>query len=102
MACTVVNKHHKVPYDLYIGRGSKWGNPFAITADCTREQAIKKYREHLWQQIKAGKITLIELASLDGKTLGCFCAPRACHGHVLSDAADWAVSKLKSTSLSEK
>lgn len=26
---SIVNKHHKLPYDIYIGRGSKWGNPFS-------------------------------------------------------------------------
>jgi hypothetical protein len=32
------------PFDIYIGRPSKWGIPFVIGRDGTREQVIKKYR----------------------------------------------------------
>ena len=35
----------KEPYDIYIGRPSKWGNPFSIGKDGTREEVIEKYRE---------------------------------------------------------
>ena len=52
MPTTVVNKHHKVPYDIYIGRGSKWGNPFshmdgtqALYKVATRQEAVEKYAE---------------------------------------------------------
>ena len=31
-------------HDVYIGRPSKWGNPFVIGKDGTREQVIRKYR----------------------------------------------------------
>ena len=30
---------------VYIGRGSKWGNPFVIGADGTREEVIAQYRD---------------------------------------------------------
>ena len=82
----VVNKHHGVPYDIYIGRGSKWGNPFSHIpsdhAQCianTREEAIVMYE--LW--IKTQPDLMNSLHELDGKTLGCFCDPLPCHGHVL-------------------
>lgn len=39
--CTVVNKY-KEEYDIYIGRGSRWGNPFVIGKDGTREEVIEK------------------------------------------------------------
>ena len=42
----VVNKYKHV-YDVYIGRGSKWGNPFVIGKDGTREEVINKYEEYL-------------------------------------------------------
>lgn len=35
----------KEPYDVYIGRPSKWGNPFVIGKDGTREEVIAKYAE---------------------------------------------------------
>jgi hypothetical protein len=33
--CEVVNKY-KEPFDIYIGRGSIWGNPYVIGKDGTR------------------------------------------------------------------
>lgn len=33
------------PYDVHIGRPSKWGNPFSIGKDGNRYQVIDKYRE---------------------------------------------------------
>ena len=34
----VVNKKYGDPYDVYVGRPSKWGNPFLIGRDGTEEQ----------------------------------------------------------------
>jgi hypothetical protein len=79
----VVNKYRE-PYDVYIGRGSIWGNPFVIGPDGDRDQVIRKYEKHL-----AGSPHLIvRLPELRGKTLGCFCAPQACHGDVLKRWAE--------------
>lgn len=88
--CSVVNKY-KDPYDIYIGRGSVWGNPFHITADITREMVIDKYRQYLWNKIRQGGITIDQLINLDGKVLGCFCKPQACHGDVIVKAVQWAL-----------
>ena len=43
--CRVLNKHHSgVPARaVYIGRGSKWGNPFRIGPDGDRAAVIAKY-----------------------------------------------------------
>ncbi len=73
-------------YDVYIGRPSKWGNPFTIGRDGTRDQVIAKYRHWLFQQ----PALLKDLHQLRGKTLGCWCAPQACHGHVLAELAELA------------
>lgn len=81
-------------YDVYIGRPSEWGNPFEIGRDGTREAVIAKYRAHLWGEIEDGLITLNELAFLHGKTLGCWCSPKPCHGDVLLAAAAWAANEL--------
>lgn len=79
----VVNKY-KEPYDVYIGRGSIWGNPFIIGKDGTREEVIEKYREYfLWHTNLLSKVH-----ELKGLTLGCFCKPEACHGDVLAEYAD--------------
>lgn len=74
----VVNKY-KDKYDIYIGRGSKWGNPYPITATQDRETVIAKYREYILSQPDL----LRDLHELKGKTLGCFCKPKPCHGDVL-------------------
>lgn len=83
-ATTVVNKHHRVPSDVYIGRGSKWGNPFVIGKDGDRAQVIAKYEEHLL----ASPELLAALPELKGKILMCYCKPAACHGDVLARYAD--------------
>lgn len=86
----VVNKY-KEDYDIYIGRGSKWGNPFGIGEHGTREDVIEKYRLYLWEQIKKGNITKEDLHELNGSVLGCFCKPQACHGDVLLKALEWSL-----------
>jgi len=73
----------KKPYDIYIGRPSKWGNPFVIGKDGTRDEVIKKY--HTWLLTQPD--LLAELPTLKGKVLGCYCAPAACHGDILSELA---------------
>jgi hypothetical protein len=89
---TVVNKY-KEPYDVYIGRGSFWGNPFVIGLDGTREEVIQKYERLLKINIKAGVISIDDLKALDGKRLGCFCKPKPCHGDVLVRAINWAMKQ---------
>lgn len=74
----------KEPYDIYIGRPSKWGNPFVIGKHGNRTEVIQKYREWLLSQPEL----LAEVAVLKGKVLGCYCAPAACHGDVLSELAN--------------
>lgn len=76
----------KEPYDVYIGRPSKWGNPYSHLPNTeiefrvtTREEAIAMYGVWLRQQPEL----MASLHELRGKTLGCWCAPKACHGDVL-------------------
>jgi len=74
----VVNCRYE-SYDVYIGRPSKWGNPFVVGRDGTREVVIEKYRKWLLGQPKL----LSQLHGLKGKRLGCWCSPLPCHGDVL-------------------
>jgi len=78
---TVLNKHHAgIPAGaVYIGRGSKWGNPFRIDHDGDRATVIAKYERWLADQHHL----LRALDELRGGDLVCFCAPRACHGDLL-------------------
>lgn len=73
-------------FDVYVGRPSKWGNPFSFkegtTAEfvvATRDEAVDRYAE--W--IKTQPHLMEALPELRGKTLGCWCAPRRCHADVL-------------------
>lgn len=74
----------KNKYDIYIGRPSRWGNPFTIGKDGTREQVVEKYRDWILKQPKL----LRDLWELKGKTLGCWCSPQACHGDVLCELVE--------------
>lgn len=78
---TKVVNCRSVCYDVYIGRPSIWGNPFEIGKDGTRAEVIDKYRRWIVQQPEL----MAKLHELDGKTLGCWCHPKACHGDVLVD-----------------
>ncbi len=72
-------------FDVFIGRPSKWSNPFIIGVDGNRKQVIEKYRQWITQT----KVLLLwQLDELKGKTLGCWCKSpkhpnRPCHGDVL-------------------
>jgi hypothetical protein len=70
-------------YDILIDRRTKWGNPYHIGKDGTREEVIAKYRERLI----CSPHLMGALHELKGKTLGCWCKPQACHGDVLVELA---------------
>lgn len=55
---------------------------------------IARYAQWLYAEIDAGRVSLADVAALEGKALGCWCAPRACHGEVLERAAAWASRTL--------
>jgi len=80
------------PFDVYCGRGSrklglprsKWANPFRIGRDGTREQVIAKHRS--WLPTQPHLIAALD--ELRGRTLGCHCAPEACHCDTLVELAN--------------
>ena len=93
-SCRVVHckKEH---YDVYIGRPSKWGNPFTHKRDGktlakyvvgSREEAVEAYRE--WITNGDGKHLINDLRELKNKVLGCWCKPLACHGDVLDELVE--------------
>lgn len=85
MSKTKVVHCKKEPYDIYIGRPGRWGNPFEIRTHGTREEVIEKYRDYIMSDPK----TIEEIRStLKGKILGCWCKPKPCHGDVLAEIAD--------------
>ena len=93
----VLNKKvHGIPRGaVYIGRGSRWGNPFVIGKDGSRDDVCEKHKQYLWDQVQSGEVSLDDLIALKGKDLVCFCAPLRCHGHTLESAIAWAEEQLK-------
>lgn len=103
---TVLNKHKLkggvIPAGaVYIGRGSKWGNPFVMPQHGNRDEVCDKHKQHLKQQVESGAVTVNELAALQGKDLVCFCAPLRCHGDALMEAAEWATNELRKPASTE-
>jgi hypothetical protein len=75
-------------YDVYIGRGSIWGNPFSHKNDTkalfkvkSRKDALNCYKE--WILNGEGQFLLDHLNDIEGKILGCYCKPMNCHGDIL-------------------
>lgn len=70
----------------YIGRGSNWGNPYAMTSYSNedREKVINLFKYDFEKDILL-KVKKQEVYKLLGKKLGCFCKPFACHGDILAD-----------------
>ena len=90
----VVNIKSCEPYDIYIGRPSKFGNIFThlthlggplIIVD-SRAEAVARYKEWVLEQPE-----LIEMIKkeLRGKILGCHCEEwQDCHGKILLEIAN--------------
>lgn len=80
---------------VYIGRPSVLGNPFVMTSEAQRTEVIAKYKVYFEKKVAArdpkfmeALDALVELARKKDVVLGCFCAPRACHGDVIKEYID--------------
>jgi len=63
-----------------IGRNTKWGNPFEMPADGTRDNVCDNYEKYYLPN----KPSLLKsLKLLKGKVLVCWCYPERCHGDSL-------------------
>lgn len=81
----------KDKYDVYIGRPSKWGNPFSHKQGTIAKFKVKSLEEaissyEIW--IKSQPNLMKDLHELRGKVLGCWCKPGSCHGDVLARLAN--------------
>jgi hypothetical protein len=77
-------------FDVYIGRGSKWGNPFRMrnTSDEERSRVCAEYEKWFWTTDLPSQIH-----ELKGKVLGCYCKPKRCHGDFLAALANELVKE---------
>lgn len=107
MSITVVNiKKGKVPYDVYGGRPwggvsptrkrvgeNGWlGNPYTVNPDegDTRDIVIAKYRAYFWARVNNEPVFREAVLALKGKTVACFCKPKACHLDVVDSFLQWS------------
>ena len=75
------------PNTIYVGRPSKWGNPWkaSATKGSAREEILVAYRTWLDEQLFYGKLDLKELL---GKDLACWCPLTDKNGDKVSCHAD--------------
>lgn len=85
----VVNKRDRIEDGtkprVYVGRPTKWGNPFVIGVDGTRDEVIEMYRARLRLMPELREAAKRELR---GKILVCWCAPQKCHADLLAEIAN--------------
>ena len=80
-----IKKWIKEPNNIYIGRRtkeckpSKWRNPFKITRRKSRRKVVRLFDKYLQRNKKLAN----SIPELKDKVLGCWCAPKRCHGQVL-------------------
>ena len=76
------SRREKLPEGaVYIGRPSRWGNPFKLGPDLTRDEMIARYRMYIAEHPEL----VDQLAAREPKMLACWCAPLPCHGDVLAE-----------------
>jgi hypothetical protein len=76
---------------VYIGRPSPLGNPFVMKSERERAHVCDQYEEWFATQVaNKNERVLNELRRLyklarsrDELVLGCFCAPKRCHGDTI-------------------
>lgn len=81
----IPKKSFGIPDSVYIGRPSKWGNPFQIGKDGNRDEVCDLYEKMVLSNLDFQEKIKIELR---GKNLVCFCAPKRCHGDILLKIAN--------------
>jgi len=81
---TLVNLRNQTAESVTrIDRRSDWGNPFRLRKDggsYDRLESVSLYRGWVLGQLERG---VLDLETLRGETLGCWCLPKDCHGVVL-------------------
>lgn len=85
------------PNTVKIDRTTKWGNPFVIGKDGTREECIEKYQRFVSGKsataredvLASRKFVAEHVGDLKGKNLACWCPMDGpCHADVLLDLAN--------------
>ena len=77
-------EHGVPPGSVYVGRPTKWGNPFVIGKHGSRAEVIARYRKWVCEKPEL----MSALPELRGRDLVCWCAPKRCHAEVLLELAN--------------
>lgn len=78
---------------VYVGRGSKWGNPFPFDHQryLGKAWAVDAYAQWLRTSLKGLALVREHLHELRGKNLACWCKPgELCHADLLLALANQA------------
>jgi len=96
----VLNKRtDQIPPDaVYVGRPTKWGNPFKITdpllpSGLSKHEKNQMVTDEYRRYIQGSKRLLATLPELKGRDLVCWCSPLPCHADVLLELANKEVNK---------
>lgn len=68
---------------VYVGRPTKYGNPYSIGAHGNREQVIVQF-QRWWYAPEQEALRLEAFRELRGRDLVCWCAPKHCHAEVIA------------------
>lgn len=77
-------KGWRMPADVvYVGRPTKWANPFVVGIDGDREHCLHMYKQYTLTTL-VYRFGLEYFEPLRGKTLACWCREdQACHADAL-------------------
>jgi hypothetical protein len=66
---------------VYVGRGSKWGNPCKVENESQRSDAVAWFEAHIAPNL--------DVSELRGKNLACWCRlDQECHADILLKLAN--------------
>lgn len=83
---TVVNvKVNSTADVVMVDRTTIFGNPFHRGKDGDRDEVVRKYRGYFHRRVTVDAAFREAVLRLKGKTLGCHCAPKKCHGSVIAE-----------------
>lgn len=79
------------PNTVYVGRPTKWGNPYIPETPDEYQEAVDDYE--FWQKALIARGYNHNFNELRGKNLACWCPlDRPCHADVLLKLANMEVS----------
>jgi hypothetical protein len=82
------------PNTVYVGRPTKWGNPFEPSRFMTREECVEAFRDVIMCPVCVEENREMAIKELGGKDLCCWCPlDKPCHADILLDLANELTTK---------